>query len=219
MTRASKVSDASRRALASEGRGGRGRRRTLLFSSAFLPTLLLSRPPARASIPLRIEELGQGDPAQRFRQRKLGNLAEGNTEAATSRAYELFLEARSSVASGEYSKALTRYDDVVRMTSADSALAEYARLGRAITRYEVGDKKRSVIELEYEVLSNVGIPEAHAALASAWWASGKATLAENQWEIAMEFDKRFSDIAWVRIRYHWGPQLTSALESFLNLST
>jgi len=108
---------------------------------------------------------------------------------------------------------------VVRNAPSSSAIAEYARLGRAITRYEVGNKGQAVIELEYEVLSNVGIPEAHAALASAWWASGKATLAENQWEIAMEFDKRFSDIAWVRIRYHWGPQLTSALESFLNLST
>jgi len=68
------------------------------------------------------------------------------------------------------------------------------------------------------VLNTVGIPEAHAALASASWASGKASLAETQWEVAMEFDKRFSDVAWVKKNYHWGPELMGALESFLNLS-
>ena len=75
-----------------------------------------------------------------------------------------------------------------------------------------------MIELEYEVLTNVGIPEAHAALASACWAAGRTSLAETQWEVAMEFDARFSDSSWVCEHYHWGPKLAKALDDFLKLT-
>ena len=43
-------------------------------------------------------------------------------------------------------------------------------------------------------------------------------LAEFQWEVAMEFDSRFSNVRWVSENYHWGPELTGALQKFLSLT-
>jgi hypothetical protein len=60
--------------------------------------------------------------------------------------------------------------------------------------------------------------EAHAALSVACWQKGKIELAETQWEIATEFEPRFADPTWVAGNKHWGPELTKALESFLNLN-
>ena len=161
---------------------------------------------SRASIPLTPSDLTVSTPPRQYQQA-------GNAE----RAYEVFLEAQNLVASGDYARAFDAYDRIVNNTSADSAIAQYARLGRAITRYELNEKARAIIELEYEVINLVGIPEAHAALSAACWAAGKTAIAETQWEIAMEFDKRFADVAWVRKNKHWGPELTRALESFLSL--
>mmetsp|Transcript_10311 Transcript_10311/g.26168 ORF Transcript_10311/g.26168 Transcript_10311/m.26168 type:complete len:89 (+) Transcript_10311:402-668(+) len=84
-------------------------------------------------------------------------------------------------------------------------------------RYELGDAKRAIVELEYEVINNTGFAEAHAALSAASWASGKSELAEDQWELAMEFEPRFADVSWVKRSKSWGPKLLEALELFLQL--
>ena len=43
-------------------------------------------------------------------------------------------------------------------------------------------------------------------------------LAEQQWEIAMEFDRRYADPQWVQQQKHWPPRALAALERFLRLS-
>jgi hypothetical protein len=42
--------------------------------------------------------------------------------------------------------------------------------------------------------------------------------AEQQFELAAEFDRRYSDAAFVREQRHWPPRLVAALEQFLQLS-
>lgn len=44
------------------------------------------------------------------------------------------------------------------------------------------------------------------------------SLAEEQWEIAMEFDRRYADLDWVRQQKHWPPRAVGALERFLQLT-
>lgn len=41
--------------------------------------------------------------------------------------------------------------------------------------------------------------------------------AEQQWDIATEFDQRYSDPAWVSANKHWPPRLMAALHRFLAL--
>mmetsp|Transcript_5208 Transcript_5208/g.13052 ORF Transcript_5208/g.13052 Transcript_5208/m.13052 type:complete len:229 (-) Transcript_5208:684-1370(-) len=194
-------------------------RRALLLAAGVLPLQQLALFPraARASIPLDTGQLS----AESERRRR-GQPRPAATEVESSeRAYELFLRAQGLARSGDYPKAFEAYDDTIKNVSSESAIAQYARLGRAITRYELdeAEKKKAIIELEYEVVSFVGIPEAHAALSAACWEAKKTALAETQWEVAMEFEPRFSDLAWVRTNKHWGPELTRALESFLSLKT
>ena len=200
----------------------RGRRTSSVFLLSGLAQLVASSRSALASVPLRTEDLARrrrtpvlsSSPSE-GRQGKVGTQP---LALSSEGALESFLEARSLVARGDYNLAFNQYENVVRNAPSSSAIAEYARLGRAITRYEVGNKGQAVIELEYEVLNNVGIPEAHAALAAACWSSGKTSLAEFQWEVAMEFDSRFSNVRWVSENYHWGPELTGALQKFLSLT-
>ncbi len=62
--------------------------------------------------------------------------------------------------------------------------------------------------------------QVHAALACMLHAERPREVgrAESQWEIANEFDTRFSDLQWVRTEKHWPPRLLAALENFLTLS-
>ena len=41
--------------------------------------------------------------------------------------------------------------------------------------------------------------------------------AEQQWDIATEFDQRYQDLAWVGANKHWPPKLMAALQRFLAL--
>ena len=171
-----------------------------MFLLSGLAQLVASSRSALASVPLRTEDLARrrrtpvlsSSPSE-GRQGKVGTQSPALSSEG---ALESFLEARSLVARGDYNLAFNQYENVVRNAPSSSAIAEYARLGRAITRYEVGNKGQAVIELEYEVLNNVGIPEAHAALAAACWSSGKTSLAEFQWG-SMESDSGFSNVRWV----------------------
>lgn len=64
-----------------------------------------------------------------------------------------------------------------------------------------------------------GYSEVHAALAAVLYTERPALLdqAETQWEIAMEFNPKFSDPSWVAANKHWPPRLMTALDRFLNL--
>ncbi len=191
-------------------------RRALLLAAGILPLQPLAFPrAARASIPLDTGQLS----AESGRRRRVE--PKPATAGSSERAYEQFLRAQDLAERGDYPMAFEAYDDTIKIISSESAIAQYARLGRAIARYELDEteKKKAIIELEYEVVSFVGIPEAHAALSAACWEAKKTALAETQWEVTMEFEPRFSDLAWVKQHKHWGPELTRALESFLSLQT
>lgn len=68
--------------------------------------------------------------------------------------------------------------------------------------------------------SRVCVLQVHAALAAVLYAERPAErqLAEEQWELATEFDKRYGNIDWVVKEKHWGPRLTGALDRFLHLA-
>lgn len=99
----------------------------------------------------------------------------------------------------------------------DLALAEYARVGRAITLYEVGDKEEAFVEMEDTSLSLKGYPEVHAALAAALYADKSLPLAaERQFTIATLLDPHYTDVSYVKNTKHWPPSLVKSLEKFIN---
>jgi hypothetical protein len=59
----------------------------------------------------------------------------------------------------------------------------------------------------------------HAALAAVLYTERPAQRlrAEQQFDIAVEFDGRFQDAGWVRSNKAWGPRLMGALQKFLLL--
>lgn len=65
-----------------------------------------------------------------------------------------------------------------------------------------------------------GAPEVHAALAAVLWKERprQRLRAEQQFEIATEFDPRYSDPDFVRQQKLWPPRLVAALRQFLELS-
>lgn len=42
--------------------------------------------------------------------------------------------------------------------------------------------------------------------------------APQEWNLACAFDKRYSDLAWVRTAKHWPPRALDALNRFLTLT-
>lgn len=64
-----------------------------------------------------------------------------------------------------------------------------------------------------------GYPEVHAALAAVLYAERPAQRlrAEQQWDIALEFDSRYESYDWVASNKHWPPAMLQALQKFLLL--
>lgn len=64
-----------------------------------------------------------------------------------------------------------------------------------------------------------GYPEVHAALAAVLYVERPAQRlrAEQQWDIALEFDSGYQDSEWVAKNKHWPPALMKALQRFLLL--
>ncbi len=75
------------------------------------------------------------------------------------------------------------------------------------------------MELDDEETALRGYAEVHAALASVLWVErpGQRDRAEQQWAIAMAFDKRFADPEFVAVARHWPPRMLTALQRFLEL--
>ena len=44
-----------------------------------------------------------------------------------------------------------------------------------------------------------------------------AVHSSQEWEVASSFDKRYSDLEWVRTAKHWPPKMMVALERFLDI--
>ncbi|KAG5534079.1 hypothetical protein RHGRI_022273 [Rhododendron griersonianum] len=133
-------------------------------------------------------------------------------------AVELLERGRDLQAQGDFNQALDYFTQVIENYK-DFALSDYARVGRALALYEVGDREESIKEMEDVSISLKGYPEVHAALAAALYVDKHAPLlAENQFTIATLLDPHYTDIAYVRETKHWPPSLISSLQHFITFS-
>ncbi|KAL8134212.1 uncharacterized protein LOC141712838 [Apium graveolens] len=135
-----------------------------------------------------------------------------------SQAVTLLDKGRDLQAQGDFIQALQCFNQVVKDYK-DFALSDYARVGRAIALYEVGDKEEAIAEMEDVSISLKGYPEVHAALAAALYSDKHAPLlAENQFTIATLLDPHYTELSYVRETKHWPPSLVSSLQHFITLS-
>ncbi|TVU51076.1 hypothetical protein EJB05_02482, partial [Eragrostis curvula] len=164
--------------------------------------------------------------APRLRQRQPSGTSGGRRGAAASAAVSrrvgeavgLLERGRALQARGDFPEALASFTGVVR-EYADLALSEYARVGRALVLYEIGDRDESIAEMEDVSIALKGYPEIHAALAAALYADKHAALlAENQFAIATLLDPHYTDLAYVRDTKHWPPSLVASLHDFITLT-
>lgn len=104
------------------------------------------------------------------------------------------------------------------MNDGDLALAEYARVGRAISLYEVGDREQAFVEMEDVSVNLKGYPEVHAALAAALYVDKQSPAsAERQFNIATMLDPHYFDLSYVKNTRHWPPSLIESLRKLINL--
>ncbi|BBN07912.1 hypothetical protein MPTK1_4g07230 [Marchantia polymorpha subsp. ruderalis] len=137
--------------------------------------------------------------------------------ARVTAAIDLLEKGQSAQARGEFCKALDFYEEV-KQTAGDLALAEYARVGHAVTLYEVGDRSEAITEMEDVSIALRGYPEIHAALAAALYVDKHAAMpAEKQFNIATLLDPRYTNLKWVQENKHWPPSLLNSLKLFISL--
>eukprot|EP00210_Caulerpa_lentillifera_P005802 g5548.t1 len=127
-------------------------------------------------------------------------------------------EAERFSEASNFIEALKLYDKIVK-SFPDLAITEYARLHRAFCYYELDDVNRCLLELNDLEVSLRGYPEVHASLAVVLYSErpSQRSRSEEQWDLAMEFDQRYSDPNWVHDQKKWGPKLMKALNQFLAL--
>ncbi|XVF61029.1 hypothetical protein PTKIN_Ptkin08bG0095400 [Pterospermum kingtungense] len=133
-------------------------------------------------------------------------------------AVELLERGKELQAQGDFPRALQFFTLVVDNYK-DFAFSDYARVGRALALYELGDREKAIAEMEDVSISLKGYPEVHAALAAALYVDKHAPLlAENQFAIATLLDPHFTDLSYVIETKHWPPSLVSSLQHFITLS-
>ncbi|KAI5076109.1 hypothetical protein GOP47_0008174 [Adiantum capillus-veneris] len=132
-------------------------------------------------------------------------------------AISLLEKGRQAQSEEDFRQALLWYTQVIK-EHGDLALAEYARVGRAICLYEVGDKEEAFVEMEDVSVSLKGYPEVHAALAAVLYADKNSPLsAEQQFTIATLLDPHYTDLSYVKDTKHWPPSLVRSLAKFIDL--
>ncbi|GJN13609.1 hypothetical protein PR202_gb00331 [Eleusine coracana subsp. coracana] len=156
-TRASPLSPALISAPSSTPRtASSGRRQLLASSSSSLLLLAL----ATTSSSSRAAETGGGAPLVGYAGPVVTE-ADRAASAAVSRrvgeAVGLLERGRALQAQGEFPEALASFTRVVA-EYADLALAEYARVGRALVLYEIGDRDQSIAEMEDVSIALKGYP-------------------------------------------------------------
>lgn len=210
-----------------------------------LVALLRGCPPAEASIPLTtfedprgpssklatdgqvraLEQLGfKSNTAPSIAQPPIGTTKQlgrasvtSNTKLQIQNVMSLMTQASEASDKGDWATALRCYDEIIK-SYPDFALAERARVSRGVVLFQLDRKDEAVLQLEDEEVALRGAPEVHAALAVMAYDAGRIAQAEQQWEIATEFDKRYEDPEWVVREKRWPPQLVHALKRFLSLS-
>lgn len=184
-------------------------RRSLLLLSLPLSTLLL----APKSYAAGADEELTFDPVTSAERNASNTLSIRVTEAV-----RLLDLARELQAKGEFGQALDYFTQVIEGYK-DFAFTDYARVGRALVLYEIGDREQSIAEMEDVSISLKGYPEVHAALAAALYVDKHALLlAENQFTIATLLDPHYTDLTYVKDTKHWPPSLVSSLQHFITLS-
>lgn len=131
----------------------------------------------------------------------------------------LSAEAQEAADTQNYEQALQTYTIITR-NYPDLAVVQYARIKRALMLYQLGKTVDAVLEMEGESSDLLGNAEVHAALAAMLYSESPKQIrrAETQWEIAREFDQRYSDLTFVKLQKRWPPAMQLALENFLSLS-
>ncbi|KAJ0097219.1 hypothetical protein Patl1_27964 [Pistacia atlantica] len=181
-------------------------RRLLLLSLPLSSTLLLP-PNQPTSFAATFDPLSQSEKD-----------ASGAVSLRLSEALDLLEKGRELQALGDFNQALHYFTLVVKNYK-DFAFSEYARVGRALALYEVGDREEAIAEMEDVSISLKGYPEVHAALAAALYVDKHAPLlAENQFTIATLLDPHYTDLSYVKDTKHWPPSLISSLQHFITLS-
>eukprot|EP01025_Chloroclados_australasicus_P054499 TRINITY_DN6462_c0_g2_i1.p2 TRINITY_DN6462_c0_g2~~TRINITY_DN6462_c0_g2_i1.p2 ORF type:complete len:237 (-),score=32.04 TRINITY_DN6462_c0_g2_i1:335-1012(-) len=134
------------------------------------------------------------------------------------RILDLSKEAREAADSEDYKQALDIYSSIVKEYP-DLALTQYSRINAALMLYQLGYPKDAVRTLENLEQDLKGYPELHAALAVILYngVPDEAERAEQQWEVANEFDKRYANVDWVSRNKHWPPKMIEGLNKFLQL--
>lgn len=127
-------------------------------------------------------------------------------------------KAQEAAERGNYELALSCYSRIVS-DYPDLAISEYARLRQALMLYQVGRVSDAILVLDDEEVALRGYAEVHAALASVLYTERPSQIgrAEEQWDLAMDFDKRYTNPTWVQHNKSWPPRMMAALVKFLEL--
>lgn len=190
-------------------------------AGVFIASALLGSPAAAAaevmSLAMLDSEITTG-PITEFLLSSQEEQARNEFSEKVSEAVEWLEKGQLAQARGDFSAALNCFTEVTEKAG-DLALAEYARVGHAVTLYEVGDRGQAIIEMEDVSISLKGYPEIHAALAAALYADKNAPIpAEKQFTIATLLDPRYTDLVWVQETKHWPPSLLKSLQRFISLN-
>lgn len=197
-----------------------------------LVTLLHWSPPAEASIPLSspgptshriastnqvraLEQLGFKSKQSALAVPEAPPVAD--TRIQIQNVMSLMNQASEAGDTGDWETALRCYDEIIK-TYPDFALAERARVSKSLVLFQLDRKDEAVLQMEDEEVALRGAPEVHAALAAMTYDAGRVSQAEQQWDIATEFDTRYKDPEWVSTEKKWPPKMILALKKFLSLS-
>ncbi|KAF8404357.1 hypothetical protein HHK36_009240 [Tetracentron sinense] len=186
------------------------RRRLLLFSLPISTTTLLLSCTNQPSSCSALTSFDPVSPAEKDASTVLSQ--------RVSVAVELLEKGKELQAQGDFNGALEYFTQVVKDYK-EFAFSDYARVGRALALYEIGDREEAIAEMEDVSISLKGYPEVHAALAAALYVDKHSPLlAETQFTIATLLDPHYTDLSYVRETKHWPPSLVSSLQHFITLS-
>ncbi|XP_038901436.1 uncharacterized protein LOC120088306 isoform X4 [Benincasa hispida] len=167
-------------------------RRLLLFSLPIATAFLLPIG-SNSNRPSSCYAVESFDPVSRSEREASAAISRRVSEAV-----ELLDKGRELQALGDFNQALLYFTKVIDKYK-DFAFSDYARVGRALALYEIGDREEAIAEMEDVSISLKGYPEVHAALAAALYVDKHAALlAENQFTIATLLDPHYVDISPIR---------------------
>jgi len=124
-------------------------------------------------------------------------------------------DAHAAAAAGDWAAAEAAYASAIA-AGPDLAIADLARISRALVLRQLGDARGARLALEDVEAGLRGRAEVHAALAALRW-EARLPGSEEQWALATEFDRRFGDPGWVERERGWPPAMLGALRAFLEL--